>query len=188
MKQITQRNINLKVISRLNNLSRNYAAGNMDAAQGINEINRLKYDCCYSKKTVMFAGVFASATATILFGGTWQDIIPTLLTSTFVWLIMYIKVTNFPHVLKIYLAGLAVGLIASIFVGKGFGVQLDRIIVGSVIPLLPGLAMTSAVRDYISGDLLSGTIRTAETLLITLSLASGIATGLSMFLHLIRGI
>ena len=41
------------------------------------------------------------------------------------------------------------------------------------MPLLPGLAMTNAIRDTIRGDLLSGIARATEALLIASSLAAG---------------
>jgi len=41
------------------------------------------------------------------------------------------------------------------------------------MPLLPGLAMTNAIRDTIRGDLISGIARGAEALLVASSLAAG---------------
>lgn len=188
MKQINHRSINLTLISRINNMSRRYAVGKINAEQGLLELNELKDGCSYNKKSILLAGAFASAAAAILLGGTRQDFLPTLAASALAWLIMEIKIMSLPHVMKIYLAGLVVGLLGSVFVHYSFGLHLDKIIVGALLPLMPGLAIISAIRDYISGDLLSGTIRSAEVFLLTSTLASGAATGLSVFSHLIQGV
>ena len=42
-----------------------------------------------------------------------------------------------------------------------------------MMPLLPGLAMTNAIRDTIRGDLISGIVRATEALLVASSLAAG---------------
>lgn len=53
-------------------------------------------------------------------------------------------------------------------------------IIGAMIPLLPGLAFTNSIRDTMSGDLLSGTARMAEALMVAASLAFGVAIALGL--------
>lgn len=47
------------------------------------------------------------------------------------------------------------------------------IIIGAIMPLLPGLAMTNAIRDTMRGDLVSGVARGAEALLVAVALGTG---------------
>src|SRR5699024_7228644 len=61
--------------------------------------------------------------------------------------------------------------------------NIDAIITGAMTPLLPGLAMTTAIRDAMRGDLLSGVTRTAEGLLVAIALAFGIGSILSIYTH-----
>ena len=51
--------------------------------------------------------------------------------------------------------------------------------------LVPGLAITNAVRDSIAGDLISGLARGAEALLIAVAVALG--NGLGMMLWIWMG-
>jgi uncharacterized membrane protein YjjP (DUF1212 family) len=44
--------------------------------------------------------------------------------------------------------------------------------------LVPGVAITNAMRDVIAGDLLAGTMKGVEALLIALALAAGTAVAL----------
>lgn len=53
-------------------------------------------------------------------------------------------------------------------------------IIGSMIPLLPGLSFTNSIRDTMNGDLLSGTARMAEALMVAASLAFGVALALGL--------
>lgn len=63
----------------------------------------------------------------------------------------------------------------------GFGHNLDKIIIGSIMPLVPGLHITNAVRDLMAGHLVSGLSKGAEAFLIAFAIGAGIAFVLSVF-------
>ena len=56
----------------------------------------------------------------------------------------------------------------------------DTIIAGAYMALLPGLAFTTAMRDIMAGDMLSGLTKAAEGILIAVAivLGTGAAIGL----------
>ena len=56
------------------------------------------------------------------------------------------------------------------------------IIAGAVLPLLPGLAMTVAIRDTMRGDLVSGVARIAEALLSAACVAVDVGSILGLWL------
>lgn len=61
-----------------------------------------------------------------------------------------------------------------------FGGLQESVISGTIMPLLPGLAMTNAVRDTMRGDLLSGMARATEALVNAVLLAAGVAVVLML--------
>jgi uncharacterized membrane protein YjjP (DUF1212 family) len=54
----------------------------------------------------------------------------------------------------------------------------EPVITGVIMPLLPGLAMTNAIRDTMRGDLISGLARSAEALTSAVLLSAGVAAAL----------
>lgn len=58
------------------------------------------------------------------------------------------------------------------------------VIVGSIMPLLPGVALTNGIRDFISGDLISGVSRVSEALLTAIAIAVGIGSALKLLIML----
>src|SRR5690606_10018385 len=78
-------------------------------------------------------------------------------------------------------ASFIIGVLALIFVHVGFGVEVDKIIIGSVMPLVPGLLITNAVRDLIAGHLVSGLSKGAEAFLTAFAIGTGIAVVISFF-------
>ena len=58
--------------------------------------------------------------------------------------------------------------------------SVNAAIVGSIMPLLTGLLMTTAVRDTMYGDLISGMARAVEALLLAACIALGVYVGLKL--------
>ncbi|NLD03659.1 MAG: threonine/serine exporter family protein [Clostridiales bacterium] len=61
-----------------------------------------------------------------------------------------------------------------------FGGNQEPVITGAIMPLLPGLAATNALRDTMRGDLVSGMARTTEALLSAVLIAAGVAIALML--------
>ena len=59
-------------------------------------------------------------------------------------------------------------------------IEVEPVIIGAIMPLVPGLAMTNALRDTINGDLISGLSRGVETLICAIAIASGVAIVLAV--------
>lgn len=66
-------------------------------------------------------------------------------------------------------------LAALLFVRAGWGQNLDAITIGTLMVLVPGMALTNAMREIMAGDIISGLSRTAETLLVATAIALGTA-------------
>jgi len=53
------------------------------------------------------------------------------------------------------------------------GIDPQIVLLGSMLPLFPGVATVNAIRDTINGDLISGVSRAAEAMLVALGLGLG---------------
>ncbi len=59
--------------------------------------------------------------------------------------------------------------------------NLEIAIIGGILSFVPGVAATNATRDAINGDLISASARLIEVIIISLSLATGVALSLGGF-------
>ena len=57
---------------------------------------------------------------------------------------------------------------------------MDLIIIGVMMPMLPGYALTNAIRDAITGENVSSLSRGLDAILCGISLAIGVATVLKI--------
>ena len=60
------------------------------------------------------------------------------------------------------------------------GQNQDLIIIGALMALVPGIAMTNAMRDIMACDMVAGISKAAEALLIGAAIALGTALALGL--------
>ncbi len=65
--------------------------------------------------------------------------------------------------------------LAFFLVLAGMGQNLEAITIGTLMVLVPGMALTNAMREIMAGDIFSGLNRTAEVLLVATAIALGSA-------------
>ncbi len=58
--------------------------------------------------------------------------------------------------------------------GAFLGMSLDVVIISAIMPLVPGVTFTAAIRDTLNGDYSSGVARMAEAVVVALAVASGV--------------
>jgi len=110
----------------------------------------------------------------LLLGGKAADFLPAMVAGFIVHLVVSGLSTRLPNFLAIYFGALVGALWAVLAVNLGVGSEVAALVVGVIIPLVPGMAMTNAVRDLIAGDLVAGVARGAEALLVAVAIASGV--------------
>ena len=69
---------------------------------------------------------------------------------------------------------------AVLLTAAGLGAHRDLIIIGALMALVPGIAMTNAMRDIMAGDMVAGISKAAEALLIGAAIALGTALALGL--------
>ena len=85
------------------------------------------------------------------------------------------------------ISSMVIAVVAIIGMLTGIGNNIDMIIIGAIMTLVPGVGITNIMRDIISGDVITGTNKIAEVMLIAISIAVGIALPLSMFTGFLGG-
>jgi uncharacterized membrane protein YjjP (DUF1212 family) len=68
-----------------------------------------------------------------------------------------------------------IGLTALLAVFIGVGTDVDKIIISAVMPLVPGLLITNAVRDLMDGHFVSALSKGADAFLTALAIGTGMA-------------
>ena len=125
---------------------------------------------------VLSAGI-VSSTLMIIFGGIWFDFIPTFLIGSIGFLIaIWVKKSIDIRFLDMFCAALVIGSLSILFVHLQLASNVDNLIIGAVMPLVPGVAITNSFRDILAGHLISGMARGTEAIFTAAAIGVGIAT------------
>ena len=153
-----------------------------EAKKDPNELSveeKLKAQVPYGKWKVCLASAIASASFSAMLGGNSHDFIAAFITGGIAMLVLKQIAGYRPSAFwENALAGVAIGVVALICCAVSVQCTMEKIIVGALMPFVPGVAFTNGLRDYMAGDLLSGNARIAEALLFAASIAIGIAFAL----------
>lgn len=189
LKRVKSRTINLRKIAKVNRFAREFAHSEMSLENALLELQTIDQEEKYQKSVVTVSTGMASAFFALLFGGGFYDFILAFLISM-IAILTYQKMEQISETafLANTTSGALIALLALIAKKMGLVQTIDMIIVGSVMPLVPGVALTNGLRDSISGDLIAGVAKIAEAILIAISIAVGVGSILELWHHLYGGI
>ncbi|WP_186578579.1 threonine/serine exporter family protein [Aquibacillus kalidii] len=181
--RILDRSTDLHKVAIVNSISRSISGGELTvsaASAKLKEVESITH--AYPIAIQILAAAIASGCFTIMFEGQWLDFLP----SFFIGGFGYSAMVYFHKVVEIrffaeFLASFFIGLLTYLSIDIGAGQQMDKIIIGSVMPLVPGLLITNAVRDLMAGHLVSGLSKGAEAFLTAFAIGAGIAFVVSVF-------
>ncbi|MCM3315094.1 threonine/serine exporter family protein [Rummeliibacillus stabekisii] len=179
--QIASRTTDLEKIAVVNAISRRLTSGAITVGDAYEELLRLERTNLFFPVWVqLIAAATSSGCFLILFNGKWIDVPSAMAIGAFGYLI-YLAMHSLTRVkfFAEFTASLFIGVAAMLVLKAGLGAQLDKIIIGSVMPLVPGLAITNAVRDLMAGHFVSGVAKGMEALLTAFAIGAGIALTLS---------
>lgn len=179
--RILERSTDLTKVDLVNSISRRISSGEVsleEASRMLKELENKKV--AYPLWIQVVAAAVSSACFLIMFLGGWIDFIPAFITGglgyiAFVYLHKVVPIKFFAE----FLSASIIGLLSFLFVFTGIGEEIDKIIIGSVMPLVPGLLITNAVRDLMAGHLVSGLSKGVEAFLTAFAIGAGIAVVLS---------
>ncbi|MED1490232.1 threonine/serine exporter family protein [Bacillus smithii] len=175
--RISERSTDLHKIALVNNVSRNISAGKLTIREAYALLKEMdQNEFTFPLWEQILAAAISSGCFLIMFQGKWNDFLAACIAGAIGFLFLvyvhrFIQIKFFAE----FLASLMIGLSSAFFVKIGIGHQLDKIIIGSVMPLVPGLAITNALRDLMAGHLVSGLSRGAEAFLTAFAIGTGIA-------------
>ncbi|WP_223589583.1 threonine/serine exporter family protein [Neobacillus bataviensis] len=179
--RISERSTDLKKVAMVNSVSRRISSGELKLEEALDQLKEIdSLNLTFPFMVQVAAASLASGCFMIMFNGGWNDFIPSLISGgigylSFIYFHRFVPIKFFSE----FLASFIIGLMSFIFVKIGIGHQLDKIIIGSVMTLVPGLLVTNAIRDLMAGHLVSGLSKGAEAFLTAFAIGAGIAVVLS---------
>lgn len=174
VRRIKYRTVNLEKIALVNDISRNIKTRGYTIKNLMCELNNIDKLKKYNDSLLIISSCFAAGFFTLLFGGNFYDFLISLIIGFFIKKTSIFLKKNKINDFFIYIVGgMIAALLGLIIVSFIKSTHIDKIIIGSIMLLVPGLAITNAIRDTISGDIVAGISRAVEAFLIAVAIAIG---------------
>lgn len=182
-KRTQENRVNLDKLYELNNLVRSVCINCPEYKVLKTQVTKINNISPNMKLVLLGYGLGSSFFTTFFGGGINETIcggIIGIILYFFIWLIEILEINNLVGTL---LSSMVLTTFAIIFNKVGFIANLQATIIGCLMILTPGVAITNSLRDIMRSDYISGTARMLEALLT----ATFIAVGVGIIMVLLGG-
>ena len=160
-------------IEALNALSRRCCEEELSLQQLAEEVQKIKNHTS-SDRIFYMGSILAAASFAVFFGGSPADALAAAAGAVVICASQNVLGPIAPnHVIYQLLCSLVCGVAIGIMALFVPAIHMDKVMIGDIMLLIPGIAMTNAVRDILVGDTISGMMRLIETFLWAGALACG---------------
>ena len=171
-------------LEQLNDLSRRFCRQPVSATELRKEFDKINAD---RPKPLwkLLGSLLAASSFALFYGGSISDAIAAGLGAVLIWALQqYFRPVCMNEVTFQFAASFLTGCVICGLVLLCPFLHMDKIMIGDIMLLIPGLMSTNAIRDVLIGDTLSGIIRLIAALLLAAALALGCMGAILLFRRL----
>ncbi len=179
IRRVESRGTNLNRIASVNAISRKFCAGEMTLEEAYSCLRQIKGKQ-YRKMVYNLATICLCAGFAPLFNGGVLEIAGAAIVGAVLALIITIgKKIRIHGFIQDVISSMGIALTAIFLKWHLPQMNMDTVIISSIMPLVPGVAITNAIRDTLQGDYLSGGARILEAFLTAAAVALGVAVAMA---------
>ena len=180
---------NLGRIAALNQLSREICSQECSLHEAWIRLEECKQIPTSKTPVAVFFCGMGSACFGYLFGGKPLDALISFFAGALLQLLLnYFTRRNTSRFITNIVGSALVTLVSLLIFSLGLPILYDKVIIGAIMPLVPGMALTTSIRDFFNGDYLSGAIHMIDAILTAFCIAVGVGTVITIYQFVTGGI
>ena len=183
------RPIQLQKVVEVNQLSYDISAGKCSLEEARVRLEKIRSTPSKPMWEQILGSALGASGFCAVFGGGWLDCGAAFVVGCLLYLFIFLVSGRY---MSRIVGGICNALVASLlclgFYRLGFGNSLANIIIGAVMPLIPGVPFVNGVRDLANADYLAGLTRLTDALLGFFCIAIGVSVGFMLDGALFNGI
>ncbi len=166
---------NMSALENFNALSRRICKETPDFQTAQGWLKETKKKKAYPAWLSLIGHMLAAGSFAVFFGGSIRDGLAGAVLGLVIGLISMLKLSilNINILAKTLITSFVAGLVSYCTVLIGLGENVDMVMIGSIMLLIPGLAFGNALRDLLCGDFLTGVLKTVQSCLTAVLIAFG---------------
>lgn len=173
LRRVKQTTTNLNTLEKLNSLSRKVCK----ETPSLDEFDQMLHDVSRKQPYPTWVHVISSATVALafclFFGGGVVDSIIAFAIGVIVTVILNYPSARLNSMAKTVISAFVSATLAGLAYRVLPSINVDSIIIGAIMLLVPGLMFGTSMRDLLCGDLLAGTLKILQTIIQTLMIGFG---------------
>ncbi len=131
---------------------------------------------------LMLGYILSGVGFALFFGGTWLDALGAGVCCSAVWFLnWFLKRGALQRLFHAFLVSFIAGALCYGMILLGLGQHPGQVMMAVIMVLIPGIAITNAMREVLISDTISGILRLVESLLIASAVAFGFALAMFVF-------
>ena len=173
---------NLGKVAQINQLSREICEGKYTLEEAQKQRREIAGHKGVSMRWLIGAYALGAASFCYLFGGSVADSIGAAPIGILLCLLQYaMGRAKISKVMQTIFGSALVTFAGMVFAYIFAGLNMDSMTIGGLVILVPGVPLTTSIRDFFNGDYLSGTIRLIDALLVAVCMAIGVGVVYKLF-------
>ena len=176
----------LERVAAVNQISRDIEAGKWTVEQARERLLEIRASKPKPAWEQILGSAVGSAGFCMIFGGGLLDAAAAFVVGMLLWTFVVFAGARMSKPIANIVGSALATLLCIVFERIGFGVSLGNMIVGSLIPLIPGVAFTNGIRDIADEDYIAGATRLLDAIMVFFCIAAGVVVTF-MAAYLIEG-
>lgn len=166
-------NTDLYLLEKYNQLSRSIVKEKPSISTIKAQIAKIKNYKDYNILIRFLGALMTSFGFTLFFGGSWLDALASLIVAFVMMLFITFAKKSFNQLVHTLIASLIGGIFSVIVCWLHIGEHLNSVMIGVIMLVIPGLSIGTSIRDILSDDVLSGSVRLFQATVTSMAIAAG---------------
>ncbi len=184
IKRIHTRTIDLNKIAEVNSISRQICEDKISPKEAFDKLNEVQQSKTYSDLMLIIGFAVTAFGFSYVLRNSLHDAFATLFVGIIsgVFSVKACKNLNriaYPFILSTFISFSSI--IACMFFKSA---DMNNVIVGGLMPLVPGVAAVNAVRDMLNGDYMCAQARLLDVFLVAMCIAFGVGFSLTLYRYI----
>lgn len=191
VKHIPLSGFHLGIVTEVNDLSREISAGHKNLQEAkchLAEIEKMPPK--RGRFRIFAAGVGSGCFCYLMQANLWESLMAVLIGCLLYVFVIFSENHKLTKIIINIVGGAFITAMAllAVQISWPFVMRVDKIIIGSILPLVPGVAFVNSIRDIANSDFISGIVRIVDALLVFVYIAIGVGFVLGCYNNLAGGV
>ncbi len=172
-RRILQNSTDLHRLRLYNEISRDICGGGLGIDEAQRRIKLAKHSKPYPAWMMYVGAVFGAGGFALFFGGSWLDGIAAAVIGVLMMLLENHKPAFVNSMAQATISSFVAGVLAELSMYFGMCHNMDIVMIGTIMLLIPGMTIGTSMRDMLCGDIATGSLRLTQSLLLACVIALG---------------